>query len=79
MWEFPDFEPEMLKKGGILEIHLSPIAGITEQIAEGNTRQLYQALDGQVIGLYDSKEQTFWFIAKEESVMDQMEKLFKRP
>lgn len=46
LWEFPDFEPEMLEEGGKLKACLSPIAGITEQIAQGNTRKLYQAMEG---------------------------------
>lgn len=46
LWEFPDFEPEMLQEGGKLKACLSPIAGITEQIAQGNTRKLYQAMEG---------------------------------
>ena len=79
LWEFPDFEPEMLKEGGILEPHLSEIAGITDRIAEGNTRHIYQALGGQALGLYDSEERIFWFITKEESVMEQLEELLGFP
>ena len=79
LWEFPDFEPEMLKEGGILEPHLSQIAGITDRIAEGNTRHIYQALGGQALGLYDSEERIFWFITKEESVMEQLEELLGFP
>lgn len=63
----------MLKKGGLLEPHLSPMAGITDRIADGNTRQLYQAMGGRAVGLYDSEEQSFWFVTKEESMMEQLE------
>ena len=44
------------------------IAGITDQIAAGNTRRLYQAMDGQAVGLYDSEECTFWFVTKDETL-----------
>lgn len=48
--------------------YLSSIAGITDQIAAGNTRRLYQAMDGQAVGLYDSEECTFWFVTKDETL-----------
>ena len=73
LWEFPDFEPSMLSEGGKLSPYLSSIAGITDQIAIGNTRRLYQAMDGQVVGLYDSEEGTFWFVAKDEAVQERLE------
>ena len=75
-WEFSDFEPAMLDEGGKLHPYLSPIAGITDQIAEDNTRTLYQAMDGQAVGLYDSEECTFWFVTKNESVQERLEALF---
>lgn len=76
LWELLDFEPAMLLEGGKLHPHLSPIAGITDRIAAGNTRTLYQAMDGQAVGLYDSEECTFWFVTKEEAVQEQLEALF---
>lgn len=76
LWEFPDFEPAMLNEGGKLHPYLSPIAGITDQIATDNTRTLYQAMDGQAVGLYDSEECTFWFVTKNESVQERLEALF---
>lgn len=79
LWEFPDFEPEMLSEGGMLAPHLSPIAGITEEIAVGNTRKLYQAMDGQAVGLYDGEERTFWFITKEEAAQEQLETMLGFP
>ena len=75
LWEFPDFEPEMLQEGGKLKACLSPIAGITEQIAEGNTRKLYQAMDGQAVGLYDSEERTFWFVTRDEAAQERLENM----
>lgn len=75
LWEFPDFEPEMLGKGGKLNPYLNPIEDITEQIAVGNPRKLYQAMDGKAVALYDSEEQAFWFIAKDELVQEQLEEL----
>ena len=76
LWEFPDFEPAMLSEGGKLKPYLSPIAGITDQIAAGNTRTLYQAMDGQAVGLYDSEECTFWFVTKDEAAQERLEALF---
>ena len=76
LWEFPDFEPAMLNEGGKLHPYLSPIAGITDQIATDNTRTLYQAMDGQAVGLYDSEECTFWFVTKNESAQERLESLF---
>lgn len=76
LWEFPDFEPAMLSEGGKLSPCLFPIAGITDQIAEGNTRKLYQAMDGQAVGLYDSEECTFWFVTKDEAAQERLETLF---
>ena len=73
LWEFPDFEPSMLSEGGKLSPYLSSIAGITDQIAIGNTRRLYQAMDGQAVGLYDNEEGTFWFVAKDETVQERLE------
>ena len=75
MWEFPDFEPEMLEEGGKLKACLSPIAGITEQIAQGNTRKLYQAMEGQAVGLYDREERTFWFVTRDEAAQERLEKM----
>lgn len=75
LWEFPDFEPEMLGKGGKLNPYLNPIEDITEQIAVGNIRKLYQAMDGKAVALYDSEEQAFWFIAKDELIQEQLEEL----
>lgn len=66
LWEFPDFEPDMLKPGGKLAAHLFPIANITEQIAAGNTRRLYQTANAQAVGLYNRLEETFWFVTKDE-------------
>ena len=48
----------MLNEGGKLHPYLSPIAGITDQIATDNTRTLYQSMDGQAVGRYDSEECT---------------------
>ena len=73
LWEFPDFEPSMLSEGGKLSPYLSSIADITDQIAAGNTRRLYQAMNGQAVGLYDSEESTFWFVANDEAVQEQLE------
>ena len=73
LWEFPDFEPSMLSEGGKLSPYLSSIAGITDQIVIGNTRRLYQAMDGQAVGLYDNEEGTFWFVAKDEAVQERLE------
>ena len=73
LWELPDFEPSMLSEGGKLSLYLSSIAGITDQIAAGNTRRLYQAMDGQAVGLYDNEEGTFWFVAKDETVQERLE------
>lgn len=73
LWEFTDFEPEMINEGGKLSPYLHPIAGITDQISVGNSRKLYQAMDGKIVALYDSEEQTFWFVAREETAMEQME------
>ena len=39
----------------------------------GNTRTLYQAMDGQAVGLYDSEEGMFWFVAKDEAVQERLE------
>lgn len=75
MWEFPDFEPEMLEEGGKLKACLSPIAGITEQIAQGNTRKLYQAMEGQAVGLYDREERTFWFVTRDEAAQERLEEM----
>lgn len=66
----------MLNEGGKLHPYLSPIAGITDQIATDNTRTLYQAMDGQAVGLYGSEECTFWFVTKNESVQERLEALF---
>ena len=63
----------MLSEGGKLSPYLSSIAGITDQIAAGNTRRLYQAMDGQAVGLYDNEEGTFWFVAKDETVQERLE------
>ena len=63
-------------KDGKLNPYLSPIAGITDQIAAGNTRTLYQAMDGQAVGLYDSEECTFWFVTKDEAAQERLETLF---
>lgn len=76
LWEFPDFEPAMRLEGGKLYPYLSPIAGITDKIAAGNTRTLYQAMKGQAVGLYDSEECTFWFVTKDESAQERLESLF---
>ena len=76
LWEFPDFEPAMLLEGGRLHPYLSPIAGITDRIAAGNTRILYQAMEGQAVGLYDSEECAFWFVTKDESAQERLESLF---
>lgn len=76
LWEFPDFEPAMLLEGGKLHPYLSPIAGITDRIAAGNTRILYQAMEGQAVGLYDSEECTFWFVTKDEPAQERLESLF---
>ena len=76
LWEFQDFEPAMLSEGGKLNSCLFPIAGITDQIAAGNTRTLYQAMDGQAVGLYDSEECTFWFVTKDEAAQERLEILF---
>ena len=73
LWEFPDFEPSMLSEGGKLSPYLSSIAGITDQIAAGNTRRLYQAVDEQAVGLYDSEEGTFWFVTKDEATQERLE------
>ncbi len=73
LWELPDFEPSMLSESGKLSLYLSSIAGITDQIAAGNTRRLYQAMDGQAVGLYDSEECTFWFVTKDETVQERLE------
>ena len=75
LWDFPDFEPKMLDEDGKLSPYLYPIADITEQIAVDNSRKLYQAMDGKVIALYDSEEQTLWFITKNELIQEQLEKL----
>lgn len=75
LWEFPDFEPEMLNEGGKLSPYLHPIANLTEQISVGNFRKLYQAMDGKAAALYDSEEQTLWFVAREEAALEQLEKL----
>ena len=75
LWEFPDFGSEMLQEGGKLKACLSPIAGITEQIAEGNTRKLYQAMEGQAVGLYDSEERTFWFVTRDEAAQERLENM----
>lgn len=77
LWEFPNFEPEMLGKGGKLNPYLNPIEDVTEQIAVGNTRKLYQAMDGKAVALYDSEEQTLWFITKNELIQEQLEKLLR--
>ena len=53
--------------------YLSSIAGITDQIAAGNTRRLYYAMDGQADGLYDREECTFWFVTKDETVQERLE------
>lgn len=76
LWEFPDFEPAMLLEGGRLHPYLSPIAGITDRIAAGNTRILYQTMEGQAVGLYDSEECTFWFVTKDEPAQERLESLF---
>lgn len=78
LWELPDFEPAMLSEGGKLNPYLSPIAGITDQIAAGNTRTLYQALDGQAVGLYDSEECTFWFATRNEEAQERLTDIFKQ-
>ena len=75
LWELPDFEPSMLSEGGKLSSCLSSIAGITDQIAVGNTRRLYQAMDGQAVGLYDNEEGTFWFVTKDEATQERLEAL----
>ena len=75
LWDFPDFEPRMLDEDGKLSSYLYPIADITEQIAVDNTRKLYQAMDGKAIALYDSEEQTLWFITKNELIQEQLEEL----
>ncbi len=48
---FPDFKPEMLQEGGALRPCLSDIAGITEQIAVGNSMRLYQGMDGKLAAM----------------------------
>jgi len=75
LWEFPDFEPEMLQEGGKLKSCLSPIAGITDRIAQGNTRKLYQAMEGQAVGLYDSEERTFWLVTRDEAAQERLENM----
>ncbi len=75
LWEFSDFKPTMLSEGGKLNPYLSPIAGITDQIASSNTRKLYQLMDGQAVGLYDSEECTFWFVTKDEAALERLEAL----
>lgn len=67
MWQFEQFEEEMLEEGGLLYPHLSDIAGISQQIAEGNIIQLYQALDGNVLCLYNKVTPEFYFMVKPES------------
>ena len=75
LWGFPDFEPRMLDEDGKLRPYLYPIVDITEQIAVDNTRKLYQAMDGKAIALYDSEEQTLWFITRNELIQEQLEEL----
>ena len=65
----------MLSEGGKLSPYLSSIAGITDQIAAGNTRRLYQAMNGQAVGLYDREEHTFWFITRDEAAQEGLENL----
>lgn len=64
LWEFPNFKEEMLEDGGLLELHLNDIAGISQKIAEGNFLQLYQAQGGKVIGIYDCLTPKLYFVAK---------------
>ena len=49
-----------------------PLSGL-KQTKDG---KLYQAMDGQAVGLYDSEECTFWFVTKGEAAQEGVEALF---
>lgn len=72
LWEFPDFEPEMLEPGGLFDGHLWDIAGLSRQVAVGNTRTLYQSEDGGSVLLYDQLEQTLFVLSKDEAAVNQL-------
>lgn len=37
------------------------------------TMTVYQAMEGQAVGLYDSEECTFWFVTKDEAAQERLE------
>ena len=32
-------------------------------------------MDGQVVGLYDSEERSFWFVTRDEAAQERLEKM----
>ncbi len=72
LWEFPDFEPKMLEPGGLFDTHLRDIAGLSQQVAVGNTRTLYQSEDGSSVLLHDQMEQTLFVLSKDEVAVNRL-------
>ena len=72
LWEFPDFAPEMLEPGGLFDTHIQSIAGISQQIAVGNERTVYQSVDGGSVLLHDRSEQILFVLSKDEAAVNQL-------
>lgn len=80
LMELSDFSPQMLLTDGALYPFLSDIAdGLSQRIAVGNSLQLYKVMDGQIIGLYNSLDQHFWLIAKEQEDFVKLESKLNFP
>lgn len=69
-WECPNFEPELLEEGGALFPNLSDIAdGLSCKVAAGNYQQLYNVLNGKVVGLYNKITSEFFMFTRDPEAL----------
>ena len=62
----------MLEPGGLFDTHIQSIAGISQQIAVGNERTVYQSVDGGSVLLHDRSEQILFVLSKDEAAVNQL-------
>ena len=75
MDSYPDFKLEMLAEDGVLYPYLSDIAGITEQIAEGNCVRMYQGMEGRLVAVCENQTPKLYLFAKDTQTIEDFCKL----
>ena len=70
MDSYPDFKLEMLAEDGVLYPYLSDIAGITEQIAEGNCVRMYQGMEGRLVAVCENQTPKLYLFAKDTQTIE---------